>query len=1088
MANWFKNIFGRGSRSRAVVPAPPPTRTNIMYDAWQKVTNAPLTDFSPQELAGMKYSNRAGYMVELERLYSTMYHEWPTLQKDLSDVAESVAMLDWSVSPAVDDGGQPSAKAREVADVVSRAIWARLPQKPGTFTHGFLELIEAAVHGYYRGVNVHEIRWQFTKDLAFPAGFEPVWPQYYMWEMRCGEEDRLMMVPDGCNYSNPVPFPPHKFVLAMNNSGPDHPMYNGVLYSLLGYFLAAKCGLPWLQEYVLRYGHPVRKFKVQSKEDERKLREELELNDDLMDVFLRNGRELDITAIPAGANIPHEVLLKLAENMCHQVILGQTLTSDTSEDGGSRAQAQVHERVQNSVILKRAEWVCRLLNRGLVLDIVAMNYGEDALSTLPLPEIKCSLPDEGLNIDRVQVCKELLAIPGFAVAKSFIYEFLRIPMPAEGEDTFNTPEPPAHDHGGFGGLFGGFGGNTPPDGAGTPPKGTEDGTEDKRDGSTPTAAQQRENERKSEQEGVNAANADPASMAREHDAATMALLPRVAGDWLAPVLDKLEDMLQAGATPQQVYARLHELTPNTAALEQAMEAVLKSGLGLQTDGVKAENPYGCNQYGEGWAEPHNGNSTGYKNMSPFNPHAPASKVLTNEADGNTVEQSTHSKYVGKDAYPDASNKGRDKEAADAKREEAEKKAKAEAERKAKEEAAKKKAEEEAKKKAEEEARKKAEAEAKKKAELEAKRKAEAEKKKQEAEKKKAEAEAKKKAAAEAKAKEKEEKEKAKKKAAYEKAEDKVKAASEKYRDRGAGTQRMVEKMHKLISEAERAKRAHLGDEAYFNPDPDSCIPEKLKKQLEATPSLLNDRAKKEATAELGRREAIMQIDFGLLLGKDIKDWRGNVTKHITGLLEDDNERLLNFCEVNQRGTGYYRNRAYSESLLEGTDRYDRDGRNHPLCALLERSLGGAINNFNNHAYGDIFLKFKPEVRERTTFTGLNSLGSMGYGVQTSSLLTDPTKGQPFTREQVRRLNGGESLDTIVKSTGRYLEAQVRGLLTAQHIESIGVPKKAYGRGATAPVDKEAENKAKQLAEALARVTKRKTAVKDAGNHWAVVFE
>lgn len=669
MANWFKNIFGRGSRSRAVVPAPPPTRTNIMYDAWQKVTNAPLTDFSPQELAGMKYSNRAGYMVELERLYSTMYHEWPTLQKDLSDVAESVAMLDWSVSPAVDDGGQPRAKAREVADVVSRAIWARLPQKPGTFTHGFLELIEAAVHGYYRGVNVHEIRWQFTKDLAFPAGFEPVWPQYYMWEMRCGEEDRLMMVPDGCDYSNPVPFPPHKFVLAMNNSGPDHPMYNGVLYSLLGYFLAAKCGLPWLQEYVLRYGHPIRKFTVQSKDDERKLREELELNDDLMDVFLRKGRDLDITAIPAGTNIPHEVLLKLAENMCHQVILGQTLTSDTSEDGGSRAQAQVHERVQNSVILKRAEWVCRLLNRGLVLDIVAMNYGEDALSTLPLPEIKCSLPDEGLNIDRVQVCKELLAIPGFAVAKSFIYEFLRIPMPAEGEDTFNTPEPPAHDHGGFGGLFGGMGGNTPPDGAGTPPKGTEDGTE----GSTPTAAQQRENERKSEQEGVNAANTDPASMAREHDAATMALLPRVAGDWLAPVLDKLEDMLQAGMSPQQVYARLHELTPNTAALEQAMEAVLKSGLGLQTDGVKAENPYGCNQYGEGWSEPHNGNSTGYKNMSPFNPKAPASKVLTNEADGNTVEQSTHSKYVGKDAYPDASNKGRDKEAEDAKREEVAKK-------------------------------------------------------------------------------------------------------------------------------------------------------------------------------------------------------------------------------------------------------------------------------------------------------------------------------------------------------------------------------------------------------------------------------
>lgn len=1063
MANWFKNIFGRGSRSRAVVPAPPPTRTNIMYDAWQKVTNAPLTDFSPQELAGMKYSNRAGYMVELERLYSTMYHEWPTLQKDLSDVAESVAMLDWSVSPAVDDGGQPSAKAREVADVVSRAIWARLPQKPGTFTHGFLELIEAAVHGYYRGVNVHEIRWQFTKDLAFPAGFEPVWPQYYMWEMRCGEEDRLMMVPDGCDYSNPVPFPPHKFVLAMNNSGPDHPMYNGVLYSLLGYFLAAKCGLPWLQEYVLRYGHPVRKFKVQSKEDERKLREELELNDDLMDVFLRNGRELDITAIPAGANIPHEVLLKLAENMCHQVILGQTLTSDTSEDGGSRAQAQVHERVQNSVILKRAEWVCRLLNRGLVLDIVAMNYGEDALSTLPLPEIKCSLPDEGLNIDRVQVCKELLAIPGFAVAKSFIYEFLRIPMPAEGEDTFNTPEPPAHDHGGFGGLFGGMGGNTPPDGGGTPPKGTEDGTEGKREGSTPTAAQQRENERKSEQEGVNAANADPASAAREHDAATMALLPRVAGDWLAPVLDKLEDMLQAGMSPQQVYARLHELTPNTAALEQAMEAVLKSGLGLQTDGVKAENPYGCNQYGEGWSEPHNGNSTGYKNMSPFNPHAPASKVLTNEADGNTVEQVTHDKHVGKDAYPDASNKGREKEAEDAKREEAEKKAKAEAERKAKEEAAKKKAEEEARKKAEAEAKKKAEAEAKKKAAAEAKAKAEAEKKAQ-----------------------------AEKVKAHKEAEDKVKELGKKYRRvPGYGVQTMLDDMHDAISKAELARRAAIGDEAYFNPKPEDCIPKKLVKQIANTPSLLNDTGKKEVEAEIAKREAIMKIDIGLLLGQDVPDGRGG-TKHVTGLLENDNERLLNFCEAGDRGSFYYNQRARSEARLEGTVSTDRDGRNHPLCALLERSVGGAIHNFNSGSYGGIFLQFKPEVRERTTFTGVNSLGSDRLGVKNSSLITKPTDGQPFTRNQISLLNKGTSLrDIVVGNVGssNYLEAQVRGILTARHIQSIGVPKKKVngGWGGSKTYNSEAENDAKKLAAALEKVTGQKTAVKDGGNHFLVYF-
>lgn len=599
---------------------------SLIYDAWQKVANAPLTEFDPALLAGMKYSNRAGYMLELDRLFSTMYHEWPTLQKDLSDVAESVAMLDWSVSPAVDDGERPSEKAREVADVVSRALWARSAQRPGTFSHGFLELVESIVHGYYRGVNVHEIRWKHTPNLVFPESFELVWPQYYMWETRAGHADRLMMVPDGCSYMDPQEFPPHKFVIALNNGGPDHPMYNGVLYSLLGYFLAAKCGLPWLQDYVLRYGHPVRKFTVESKAEEEKLRAELEENDDLMDVFLRRGRELDITAIPAGANIPHEALLRLAENMCHQVILGQTLTSDASQNGGSRAQAQVHERVQNGVILRRAEFVSRLLNRTLVPDIVAMNYGEAAVDTLPLPELKCSLPDAGLDVDRVQVLRELMQLPGFRVAKSFVYEFLRIPMPTDGEEVFVGPAQQG-DMGGAAAL----------------PTGIHDGGNSEREAGESVAAASAGQTR------------PPKSCAREHAAAAESLLPKVAEDWMGPVLDRLERMLDAGATPEVIRSRLSSMTPNTEALEQAFAAVFQSGLGVEADDdrLAAANPYGCNQYGEGWACPHNGNSTAYRDMSPFGKGNGLSKVLTNETGENTVDLKTDKKRVKKTDYPSA---------------------------------------------------------------------------------------------------------------------------------------------------------------------------------------------------------------------------------------------------------------------------------------------------------------------------------------------------------------------------------------------------------------------------------------------------
>lgn len=80
------------------------------------------------------------------------------------------------------------------------------------------------------------------------------------------------------------------------------------------------------------------------------------------------------------------------------------------------------------------------------------------------------------------------------------------------------------------------------------------------------------------------------------------------------------------------------------------------------DAVDALNPYGCNQYGEGWAHPHNGNSTAYRNMSPFSPNAPKRKVLTNETDRNTIDQVTDRKRVRKSDYPNAEGDALKKEA------------------------------------------------------------------------------------------------------------------------------------------------------------------------------------------------------------------------------------------------------------------------------------------------------------------------------------------------------------------------------------------------------------------------------------------
>lgn len=1075
-------------------------KRDIEFDALQKFWLTPPRVFDFETLRALKYSGDGGYLLELQKLYAGMFAEWDTLRKDVTTLMGAVAALDWRVVPYVEKGKKPDAKAQKVADVISRAIWARGKQKPGTYAHTFLQMVGAmAVDGLTRGVNVHELLLERLPDGTIAAPFYGhVFPNYYMWENRDRHDDRLMLVRDGMSFSDPEPFPENKFVIALNTQGSDHPMYNSVYASLLGYFGAAKWGLPWLQEYCRRYGHDIKKFTVQTDEQENRLREQLAQGDDPTEVFLRDGADMEVTPIPGAAGNPYEVLLKIAENHCHQAILGQTLTSDTGDSGGSRAQAEVHMGVQKDVVLHYAEYAAGVLNAQLIPALVELNFGK---GDVPMPELQFSIPDGGVSTEVAQYWQAVLQIPGMRVAKEEVYESLRISMPADGADVFETPGAASAGEGSKQNAMQGGEGKPqsedddddpePPDNGGDKPK---DGGDD--DAGDVTAAR-------------GDSNAEDALMQQVDKMAAEGMR-----QWAAPVVEGLQKMLDAGVPMATIRDRLPELVPDTEALADALTDVFRLSLGVSEGDVAAANPYGCNQYGEGWREPHDGNSTSYQNTNPFS--GEKKKVLTTEEGGRKTERTTDSKRVNKSDYdttPDDRSTARTKareNMADKLREDLSKKLGKGMPKELQEMLSRRAAFnldpnatfadmqdvskgspvaggmplQEALTSTIEEL-KKQEQEAKTAEEREA-----AKQYRDMLEKYLANVvkeEAKKKAAAEAKAKAEAEKVKA-----HKEAEDKVKELGKKYRRvPGYGFKTMLDDMHDAISKAELARRAAIGDDAYFNPKPEDCIPKKLVKQIANTPSLLNDTGKKEVEAEIGRREAIMKIDIGLLLGQNVPDGMGG-TKHITGLLENDNERLLNFCEAGDRGSYYYKRRARSEAKLEGTVSTDRDGRNHPLCALLERSVGGAIHNFNSGSYGGIFLQFKPEVRERTTFTGVNSLGSDLHGVKTSSLITKPTEGQPFTRNQISLLNNGTSLrDIVVGNVGssNYLEAQVRGILTARHIQSIGVPKKKVngGWGGTKSYNSEAENDAKKLAAALEKVTGQKTAVKDGGNHFLVYF-
>jgi hypothetical protein len=124
------------------------------------------------------------------------------------------------------------------------------------------------------------------------------------------------------------------------------------------------------------------------------------------------------------------------------------------------------------------------------------------------------------------------------------------------------------------------------------------------------------------------------------------------------------------------------------------------------------------------------------------------------------------------------------------------------------------------------------------------------------------------------------------------------------------------------------------------------------------------------------------------------------------------------------------------------------------------------------------------------------LNSHIEGVEVSAILEKPTEGRAFTRDQVKWLNKGGSLNEYVQNRIKnsqnmpYIEAQIRGLLTTSHIESIGVPKqKVYGGywSGTKKFNSNAEKEANTIAKKLSACVGRKTEVVDAGNHYLVKF-
>ncbi|WP_336801997.1 DUF935 domain-containing protein [Kaistia sp. MMO-174] len=294
----------------------------------------------------------------------------------------------------------------------------------------FSEMIEDLVDGLGKGYSVAEMIWDTTSTPWEPGTYKWRDPRWFLFDKV--DRTTLRMKEDGA--FNGVDLPPAKFIVHIPKLKSGIPIRGGLARLAAWAFMLKSYTLRDWAEFAEVYGKPYRvgKYGPGASEDDKA-------------VLLRAIRDI---AADAGAMIPDSMMIEfieasnrgepvfgsLAEYLDKQVskgVLGQTMSSD---DGASRAQAEVHNGVRMDIAKMDGRQLGRTISRQLVIPFVLLNYGPQKI----YPEVTFPVPEpEDLKALTDNLAK--LVPMGLRVGTSVIRDKLQIPDPQPGEEILVAP-------------------------------------------------------------------------------------------------------------------------------------------------------------------------------------------------------------------------------------------------------------------------------------------------------------------------------------------------------------------------------------------------------------------------------------------------------------------------------------------------------------------------------------------------------------------------------------------------------------------------------------------------------------------------
>lgn len=378
----------------------------------------PTSGLTPTRALAFLQAADGGHPLALFELFHDMLQKWPRLAAVEATRRLALTGLDWEIVPHATPGMSAADRVlAERAAELCRSELGRLDVLREALAH-----LAAAIGS---GLAVVELVWEAGRliDLTpvphsrFIADAREPWRV----RIRTAENPTVGVALDE---------QPAKWIVHDPHASSGRPFDGGLLRASLLLFVAQSLSFKHWLSYSEIAGMPVRvaRFDPGTPEDEKQqlLRMLQSLGTDAAAAFCKNI-ELELLESSRSTTGPYEALQSYCNTEVTILWLGQHLTTDI-RNSGSRAAAEVHDRVREDLLVQDIADEGRTIRRDLLTPLVRSQLGGDA----PTPHFRRSLVQ---SVD-TKVFAETLAVAvnelGLRVPAAWVHKALGIPQAEAG--------------------------------------------------------------------------------------------------------------------------------------------------------------------------------------------------------------------------------------------------------------------------------------------------------------------------------------------------------------------------------------------------------------------------------------------------------------------------------------------------------------------------------------------------------------------------------------------------------------------------------------------------------------------------------